>query len=370
MAASLSLLLVVAVPAQGAERASADDTARFLAGMPPSAASPLLPLTRSAAWQHHAAYFDTAFGGAERRQLSRIRAWSGANVKTNPPVLFYMFSGPDFLYANAFFPGAPTYVLSGLEPVGDIPDLVASPGAIPRTLGHLRGSLRSILGMSFFRTHDMRRELRGGPVTGGTLQILYVFLARSGKVISDVSLVSLNAQGELQPGHGNSAARGVRIGFSEKGGRPQTLYYFETNLANNGFATSGFAKFCEKLGEGSSFIKSASYLLHSENFSQVRTFLLDRSKLILQDDTGIPVTQFDARTWQLHPFGNYAGPIRMFSRRYQPKMRELYLRGRPAPIDFGLGYRWRRGEIEPAGGGAAQSGRRGPAAARVHPVKP
>ena len=32
--------------------------------------------------------------------------------------MFYMFSGPDFLYANAFYPKATTYVLSALEPVG------------------------------------------------------------------------------------------------------------------------------------------------------------------------------------------------------------------------------------------------------------
>lgn len=43
----------------------------------------------------------------------------------------YMFSGPDFLYATSFFPNASTYVLAGLEPVGEIPDLTGpSPWAI------------------------------------------------------------------------------------------------------------------------------------------------------------------------------------------------------------------------------------------------
>ena len=39
------------------------------------------------------------------------------------PTTFYMFSGPDFLYANAFFPGSATYVMSGLEPVGRLPEM-------------------------------------------------------------------------------------------------------------------------------------------------------------------------------------------------------------------------------------------------------
>ena len=37
--------------------------------------------------------------------------------------MLYMFSGPDFLYATSFFPSASTYVLAGLEPVGDVPPL-------------------------------------------------------------------------------------------------------------------------------------------------------------------------------------------------------------------------------------------------------
>ena len=32
--------------------------------------------------------------------------------------MFYMFSGPDFLYADAFYSKASTYVLGALEPVG------------------------------------------------------------------------------------------------------------------------------------------------------------------------------------------------------------------------------------------------------------
>jgi len=34
--------------------------------------------------------------------------------------MYYMFSGPDFLYAYTFFPNANTYILAGLEPVGQV----------------------------------------------------------------------------------------------------------------------------------------------------------------------------------------------------------------------------------------------------------
>src|SRR5207248_255090 len=72
-------LFAAALPVR-AQTASADDTAKFLAGMMPSADSPLAPLTKDPAWQRHAQFFNTAFGQLEQRQLSRIRAWADTNL--------------------------------------------------------------------------------------------------------------------------------------------------------------------------------------------------------------------------------------------------------------------------------------------------
>ena len=61
-AVAATVVLAAAMPACAADTVSADDTARFLAGMPPSADSPLTPLTKDPAWQRHAKFFDAAFG--------------------------------------------------------------------------------------------------------------------------------------------------------------------------------------------------------------------------------------------------------------------------------------------------------------------
>ena len=97
--------LVSALPVRAADTASANDMARFLAGLPPAASSPLAELTREGSWQQHARYFDNAWRGLESRQLTRIRDWSKEHLPSRQPTTFYMFSGPDFLYVNAFFPG-------------------------------------------------------------------------------------------------------------------------------------------------------------------------------------------------------------------------------------------------------------------------
>jgi hypothetical protein len=340
-----AIALLSAVAGVHAQTATVDDTAKFLAGMMPSADSPLMPLTQEAAWQRHAKFFDTAFGQLEQRQISRIRAWADANLAAPKPVMFYMFSGPDFLYANAFHAKASTYVLSALEPVGSVPDLTKlSRGGIASALYNVERSLESILSFSFFITKDMKTDLQSGQISG-TLPVLYVFLSRSGMTIKSVGPVALDEKGAASiagENPGPKAVRGVRIVFAGDDGQEKTLYYFSTDLSNSGVKASGFLKFCETLGPGNSLIKSASYLLHSGNFSTVRSFLLNNSASIIQDDSGIPLGYFNAKKWRFFPFGRYLGPIDKFPGLRQPSYAELFRRAQP--VDFGIGYRWRTHE--------------------------
>ena len=338
-------MLLAAVASLHAQTATVDDTAKFRAGMMPSADSPLTPLTQEAAWQRHARFFDTAFGQLEQRQISRIRAWADTNLAAPRPTMFYMFSGPDFLYANAFHSKASTYVLSALEPVGSVPDLSRLPhGGIASALYNVERSLGSILSFSFFITKEMKIDLREGQISG-TLPILYVFLARSGMTVRSVGPVALDDKGAAYfagENPGPNAVRGVRIIFAGSDGQEKTLYYFSTDLSNSGVKASGFLKFCETLGPGNSLIKSASYLLHSRNFTTVRNFLLNNSATIIQDDSGIPLAYYSTKKWRFFPFGRYLGPIDKFPGLRQPSYAELFRRAQP--IDFGIGYRWRTHE--------------------------
>jgi hypothetical protein len=341
-AAAVMLFAAALFGAEAADAVSADDTARFLAGMMPSADSPLMPLTRDPAWQRHARFFDSAFGQLEQHQISKIRSWADANLAAPKPTMFYMFSGPDFLYADAFYSKATTYVLSALEPPGSVPDLARMPrGSVDAALANVEHSLGSILSFSFFITKKMKVDLHAGQLNG-TLPILYVFLARSGKTIKNVSTVALDSKGTAYFANDNSpanATRGVRIIFAGSDGVEKTLYYFSTDLSDSSVRVSGFLKFCATLGPANSLIKSASYLLHSASFSSVRDFILANSATIIQDDSGIPLGYYSPRKWQFFPFGRYAGPIAEFPNKYQQSYAELFRRAQP--MDFGIGYRWR-----------------------------
>jgi hypothetical protein len=341
-AVAAGLFLAATFAARAADAVTVDDTARFLAGLQPSEGSPLMALTKDPSWQRHARFFDNAFGQLEQRQISKVRAWADTNLAAPKPTVFYFFSGPDFLYANAFYSSANTYVMAALEPPGSVPDLLRIPrGNVDAALSNIEHSLSNIISLSFFITKHMKTDLHVGQISGA-LPLLFVFMERSGKSIREVTPITLDEDGKvITGGEGGKAntPRGVRILFAGKDGAEKTLYYFSTDLSNGGVKSSGFLKFCQTLAPGNSLIKSASYLLHSGNFTTVRNFLLANSATIIQDDSGIPLGDYNAKKWQFFPFGHYAGPISEFPSRYQQSYAELFRRAQP--MNFGIGYRWR-----------------------------
>lgn len=349
--ALLGLLMVVdarpgtANPGLGA--ASPNDTARFLAGLPPTAGSPLEALSKEPVWQQYARNFDTEWAALEAKQIGKARAWGAKHLEPEQRPLYYMFSGPDFLFADTFFPKATVYVMSGLEPVGRQPDLLAlKPRALPSVLEQLRASLSDILSRSFFITSHMDQKLRRAQISG-VLPVLYVFLARTGRTITDVTYLTLDPDGTVKPFEVTTTQvqpKAVKISFTAKDGAAQTLYFFSTNVANKSVADSGFLKFCDALGPGDALIKSASYLPHSGQFSHVRDFIMRQAGRILQDDTGVPLRLYKDTEWKVEPFGVYAHPIPPFAHAYQSAMRSLYDKHKPTKLDFSYGYRWRNNQ--------------------------
>jgi hypothetical protein len=250
-----------------------------------------------------------------------------------------MFSGPDFLYVDQFFPRAAVYVLCGKEALGPPPDPLRIAN-LAGALGNLENAMKSSLNTTYFITKDMKVDLHAQNLNG-VLPILYTCIARADKSITNVSFGSLNAGGGFQEG-GRGGSPGVRIRYTDnQSGTSQTLYYFTTDISDGGIkASPGFLKFCQRLGTGASFLKSPSYLLFENGFGTIRNFILDHSNMIVQDDSGIPLAYFDPGKWNLRFFGVYLGPIEMFKQHYQPRLRELYQQTNPPPLDFGFGYRW------------------------------
>jgi hypothetical protein len=295
-------------------------------------------------WIIHSNELDRAWKHTQEAQLATIANWAPSALGSayrDTGTMFYMFSGPDFLYAHAFFPEARTYVLCGNEPVGAVPNLNKVPAEVlPAALANIRKSLESVLNWSFFITKNMKNDLTQ-PQLNGTLPLLYVFLARAGYNIDTVRLVTIDRTGTVIENE-NGETPGVRIVFTKSPDSPQhTLYYFCSDLSDEGVKNKpGFLRFCEREGRGVSLLKAASYLMHEPGFSHVREFLLGHSDTILQDDSGIPFHYFEPNKWTLHYWGPYAGPIDVFKKYWQPDLANEWTHNASAPLRFGFGYQW------------------------------
>jgi len=334
-----------APPSQTVAKSSPiNDAARYLAGLPPTPGSPLTALSQDPRWSAHARAMNVAFSQLEQRQLSNIRIFRSENVA---PVTqasrncVYLFSGPDFLYADAMFGDCSTFVLQGLETADRIPDLLTTPpAALLGTLQNIEISLNTLLSFSFFKTKDMREDFQRAQLKG-VLPIILVFMARTGKEIQSVDYISLDKEGKILSGQ-VGAVRGARITFVDPtAGSTKAAYYFTSDLSDDALKRNpGILRFCESLGPSNSLLKAASYLLHGSNFTTVRNFLLQNSVSVLEDDSGIPARFFTPDRWTLRFFGTYSGPIALFKNYYQPDLRQLYEASSPKRLTFGFGYRW------------------------------
>jgi hypothetical protein len=327
---------------------SPQDQARFLAGLPLAPESPLQPAQSTIFYLEHFQTFGKTWARFQREHFEPKRQWALTEWSALAPparVLYYLFSGPDFINAAALFPRADVFVMVGLEPIGEVP----APENLDDTriaagLENLRRSTETTLNFSFFITKDMRQDLEQTDFRG-VLPILYTFVALAGYQIESVRLVGLDQAGKLV--EGSARVPGVEIQFRDPASvRIRTLYYFRGDLSNGGLNgnAAGLLAWMRSLPRGAAYLKAASYLLHESYFSVCRDFLLTHTTSILQDDSGIPLRFFRDEDWELFFFGTYTQPIELFATKAQPELRRAYETNPVRPLPFGTGYNWRPGE--------------------------
>jgi hypothetical protein len=324
------------------------DASRILGGLPMEAGSALGKLANLPPVQQHRDAFTRSWPPFENARLKPALKFGQEEIvplaQSAGPV-FYPFSGPDALYALALFPNASTFVLAGLEPVGEIPDLGALPEAeLNASLADLRAAIASIQAFSFFRTREMRAQFSKNQFAGVT-PILLLFIARHGFAVHRVDPLVLEPDATLRdtspaaraPAEGS--VPGVRITFARPGDkRLRTLYYFKSDLSDTGLAAAPQPLvWLANVSPRATYLKSASYLMHAQQFSRVRDFILDKPELVVQDDSGIPLRHFATESWDRAFFGSYDGPIRLFANRFQKDLLEAYSAS-AKPLAFGIGY--------------------------------
>jgi hypothetical protein len=317
-----------------------NDAARMLAGMDANGYDQLSGIRNSAAWQTHRQRLDVMWSTHENLHRGPIQSWAGGEIgdAQRASTLFYPFSGPDFLFASAFFPYAETYVLCGLEGADPMPQLGGLNSAeIENGLARLRTTLSTSMQFSYFITKDMRNDLQATRFRG-VLPVMMVFLARTGHTIDSVDTVRLDGSGNVTMA-GSSGNTGLMIRARSGWGAQKRIFYFRQDLSN-GALSGSFLRFVQSFGRVPAFTKSASYLMHEGSFSKIRDFMLRNASVIVQDPSGIPYSDFGRYGWNLSLYGNYQGTLEVFTGCQQPDLMQAYRNGRHPvkPLNFGIGY--------------------------------
>lgn len=281
------------------------------------------------------------------QNLDEIKKW-GQNYfsqgVSDSISLFYPFSGPDFLYANAFFPNAKNYILVGLENPGKLPN-IEKMGNQTRAayLQKLLYSLRYIDKAGYFTTKQMMTDFTDASLNG-IIHLLLFYLAKTNHSIVGISTVEVDGFGQLKEKKNfqveNERPNGLKIVFTKIGDEKiKTLYYFPIDLSDENMKDNlGFLLFLSNFGKKNTFMKSASYILHGNEFRIVRALILKQSKSILQDDSGIPYSVLKGSGFKLNLYGNYTRTIKTFSNYYQADLHKALLNRNTQQLPFKLGY--------------------------------
>jgi hypothetical protein len=330
-----------------------DDVAAFISGMEHGKSGCLARLDSTTKWKQFSIRIDSGFLDLDTSRFAKMENWADSELvdRFGSTTLFYPFGGPDFLNANIFYPNADKYILIGLEPVGSMPDLCNMPDEyINKYLEDVRYSLKDIFKRSYFITGNMINALKKSSVNGA-VPVISLFIERNGYNIVSINYVGIDITGICQMEDSlkniKNLTHGVRIDFAaDTGRRVQSVFYFQTDISDEGLKNNpGFQKYLSMLPESYTYLKAASYLMHGKDFSMIRNVVFDKSKSILQDDSGIAYRYFDKTKWEIHLYGSYTRPGKEFSWINETDLAKAYTDPSVKPVPFTLGYNWRTRHI-------------------------
>ena len=78
--------------------------------------------------------------------------------------------------------------------------------------------------------------------------------------------------------------------------------------------------------------------MFKSHFNEIRDTILERSRLVVQDASGVPFKYFDEAGWSLKLYGRYTGPISLFGPRDQEDLRAAMARDTRGALPFVFGY--------------------------------
>ncbi len=327
-----------------------DALGMYIGGLTQELENSFSPLEQESSWKDFKTSMDSNWNQMYDTRLSKMLAWQSTSLasKVNDTLrVFYPFSGPDFLHCYFLYPTAKEFIFVALEPVHAALQLdTLSEGIRKKFLDSLGHSLRDIFHKSYFITSKMKEDIKN---VKGVLPPLYFFLERTEHELLNQEFLHLDSLGMEVPTkitqlHWHKTPA-VKLTFRERHtGVIKKLYYFSISVSNQGLQERPeFEKFLKRKGPYNTFMKSASYLLHRDKFTEMKKLVLQNSASLFQDDTGVPYKYVRNRLdWNIQLYGEYVMPVKEFGEtRFQPDLDSAFRVSKSKePLPFSLGYHW------------------------------
>ena len=306
-------------------------------------------LEKTEFWKMHAAKTDLRWRLLTQNVGQPISTWVTEKkylTASAPKTLLYPFAGGDFFYANLFYPNRDTVIMIGLEPTGSRfqPDSIAA-DKMEDYLTTLDRCMFYPHKLGFFRTLSMDDDF-AHELMNGTLHTFMFYLARNGFNIHYVDYFDVDANGIKIAVKAGAEPTGIRIGYSRPGDKQvRELVYLSKDISNTGNKKDpSVLAYLKQRGNVVSFFKAASYLMYKDYFSDITNVVLGQSKIILQDDSGMPLSALQKGGFTTEVLGEYTKTIGLFSNYFQKDMRAEYEAKKPAKLPFTIGYNAEFGE--------------------------
>jgi len=286
---------------------------------------------------------------------------------TVPKKVVYPFAGGDLSTALTVYPDADEITTLSLEPAGDPRTLesLATPvagksktprmsPALERALQTIRDELRFLYKVNFSNTMNMIGAMRSGLLP---TQLVFGLSALKihGFEIVGLRYFTLNKDGAIAyltpaavaaapPVTGKADARNrvfanAEVMFKKPGGRVQIYRHIQANLDNAHTAKdpSVLAHLRAK-GKVAGMTKAASYLLSWDEFSTVRTYLLENVVWMVSDATGVPPKFGKAAGFEYETYGAFKEPHMNAGKAIAKNWREEWEKQPRRELKFRFGY--------------------------------
>ncbi len=299
-------------------------------------------------------FLNKGWTGLDAKYLAPMRKWRDAEIadmNKEGNTLFYPFSGPDFLNAYNIFPNCDNFLMFGLEGVGHMPNDFGKKNEqyVTAYMGDIRNALEDVMARNYFITSYMGSDLYRR--SQGVAPIINVFMARTGNKVISINKVFLDKDGKptlkpLDDKKENVEVYGLAIQFINKDRKkPQTLYYFGTDVEDSKMKKKqNLENFIRSFPNKVGYLKSASYILFNPNFLTIKKLVMEETKAVLQDDTGVRFKDYmESGKWKVQLYGGYARPVADFGGyTYQPELAAEFKKDSLVKkLGFPYGYHWK-----------------------------